>query len=85
MPGEKRQVGKVTHFFGKIHLASIELTDTLKVGDIISIEGPRGALEQSIDSMRLDNRKVPEAGAGAGVGIKVNGKVKVGDSVFVIG
>lgn len=85
MPGEKRQVGKVTHFFGKINVAAIELTDTLKVGDIISIEGPHGAMEQPIDSMQVDNKNVPEAGAGAGVGIKVKDKVKVGDSVFVVG
>ena len=85
MPGEKRQVGKVTHFFGKIHLASIELTGNLKAGDIISIEGARGTLEQPVDSMRVDNRNVMSAGAGAGVGIRVRGRVKPGDVVFVIG
>ena len=39
MKGEKKLIGMVTHFYSKISVVIIKLTDTLKVGEEISIEG----------------------------------------------
>ncbi len=36
---EKKLIGKVTHYFGKISVAGIELSDVIKTGATISIEG----------------------------------------------
>jgi len=36
---EKKQIGKITHYFDKISVAVIELKAPLKVGDTITIEG----------------------------------------------
>jgi len=36
---EGKLIGKVTHYFGKIGVAVIQLEDTLKVGDTIRIVG----------------------------------------------
>ncbi|MGD0819613.1 MAG: translation elongation factor-like protein [Desulfomonilia bacterium] len=84
MAGEKKLIGKVTHFFSKISVAGIELSETLKVGDKISIEGATTNFEENIESMQIDNKVVPEAKAGDLIGIKVKDKTRVGDDVYLI-
>ncbi len=84
MAGEKKLIGKVTHFFSKISVAGIQLDDTLKVGDKISIEGATTAFEENIDSMQIDNMAVTVANAGDLIGIKVKDKTRAGDNVFLV-
>ena len=84
MAGEKKMIGKVTHFFSKISVAGIQLDDTLKVGDKISIEGATTAFEENIDSMQIDNKAVTVANAGDLIGIKVKDKTRVGDNVYLV-
>jgi U32 family peptidase len=84
MDQEKNLVGKVTHFFSKIGVAVIELSDELSVGDEISIEGPMTHVTQKIDSMQIENKDIEKAGAGEAVGMKVNDKVRERDSVYKI-
>ena len=79
---EKTQIGKITHFFDKISVAVIELTDTLKIGDKILIEGHGNSFEQEVTSMQIEHDKVEEAKSGQSVGMKTNELVKVGDLVF---
>ena len=81
---DKKEIGKVTHYFGKINVAAIELIDTLKVGDTISFEGTHSSFEQVVDSMQIDNKSVTEAKAGDGIGLKVKEHAKVGDKVFLV-
>ena len=84
MGDEKRLVGKVTHYFGKINVAGIELSDTVKVGDILSIEGSTTSFEQQIDSMQIDNDPVDKATTGNLIGIKVKDRVRAGDKVYLV-
>jgi selenocysteine-specific translation elongation factor len=84
MADEKKLIGKVTHFFSKISVAGIQLSDTLKVGDKISIEGATTNFEENIDSMQIDNKVVAEAKAGDMIGIKVKDKTRAGDDVYLI-
>ncbi len=84
MAEEKKLIGKVTHYFGKISVAGIELSDTLKVGNTISIEGATSNFEEEITSMQIDNDVVPEANAGDLIGIKVKEKARVGDDVYLV-
>jgi translation initiation factor IF-2 len=81
---EKKLVGKVIHFFGKIGVAAIELSGTVKVGDTIAIEGATSSFEQTVDSMQIEKSTVQQAGAGESIGIKVKERVRPGDSVFVV-
>lgn len=84
MADEKKLIGKVTHYFSKINVAGIQLSDNLAVGSRISIEGATTAFEEVIDSMQIDNKSVTEAKPGDLIGIKVNEKTRVGDNVFLI-
>lgn len=81
---DKKLVGKVTHFFPKVSVAVVELSDTLKVGDKISIEGRGNVVEQAVDSMEVEHKKIEVANSGDEIGMKVNGKVKEGDQVFKV-
>ena len=81
---EERPIGKITHYFGKIGVGIIELTDTLKVGDTIHIRGATADFTQTVGSMQLEHEPVQEATAGQAIGIKVAERVHEGDAVFLV-
>jgi len=81
---EKKLVGKITHYFSKIGVAVIELSDELKVGDRISIEGHTTNLQQSVSSMQIEHQNVEKAGPGQSIGLKVEQRVREGDLVYKI-
>ncbi len=81
---EKKLVGRVTHFFTNISVAVIELSDVLKAGDKVSIEGATTNIEQKVDSMQIHNNPVKEAKAGDAIGIKVKDRVREGDQVYKV-
>jgi hypothetical protein len=79
------ELGRVSHYFGKIGVAAIEIThDLLRVGDTIHIKGHTTDLTQQIDSMQIDGKAVEEATVGQSVGFKVNDHVRVHDSVYKV-
>jgi len=79
---EEREIGKVTHYFTKIGVAVIELTDELKVGDTIHIKGATTDFQQSVESMQIEHEPVESAGAGQAIGLKVEERVRKGDTVY---
>ena len=85
MSEERTRIGTVTHFFSKISVAGIELTDILKVGDTLAIEGATTNFDQEVESMQVENRAVTQAEAGVIVGIRVKDKVRKGDKVYRVG
>lgn len=78
----KKEIGKVTHFYSRISVAVIELTDELKVGDQIAIEGSTTSFEQAISSMQIENENLEVAKAGQMIGLKVADRVRLGDIVY---
>jgi translation elongation factor EF-Tu-like GTPase len=81
---EETMIGVVADFFARPVVAAIELTAPLKVGDRIHIKGHTTDLEQTVDSMQVNNAPVAEAKAGDGVGVKLTDRVRKGDSVYKI-
>ncbi len=80
---EKHPVGKITHYFSKIGVAVVEVSDRLSVGDRIVIEGTEGGpVEQTVASMQIEHENVTEATSGQSIGMKVAGKVHPGNAVF---
>jgi len=79
-----RKVGEVSHYFGNISVAAINLEASLKVGDEIRIVGYTTDFTETVASMQIDNDAVEEAGAGDEIGIKVKDRVRVGDDVYVV-
>jgi translation elongation factor EF-Tu-like GTPase len=79
---ELREVGRVSHFFGKINVAIIEVENTISVGDRVFIKGPATDIEQTVDSMEIEHEKVQQAKAGQSIGMKVNSRVRDNDIVY---
>ncbi len=79
------EVGRITHYFSKISVAVIEVTNgSLKVGDTIQIKGATTDLTQKVDSMEVDHASVEEAEAGQSIGMKVSDHVREHDKVFLV-
>jgi putative protease len=79
---EKKLVGRVTHYFANLGVAVVELTEEVKVGDKLAIEGATTKIEQKLDSMQIDKNPVEKAGAGQSIGLKTKDRVRPGDVVY---
>ena len=80
---EEIQVGKVTHYFTKIGVAVIEVTDgSIKVGDEVRIKGHTSDFKQKINSMQIEHDKIEMAEPGQSIGVKVEEPVRANDLVY---
>ena len=82
IPEQGKLIGKVTHYFGKIGVAVIELSSALKVGDSIQIVGGEVDFTQPVKSMQVEHESVKTAKSGDSVGLKVKEKVRDGYKVY---
>jgi translation elongation factor EF-Tu-like GTPase len=80
----EKLIGKVNHWFGRIGVAGIALTDELAVGDRIHVLGHTTDFEQEITSMQIMHQDVAEAGPGDDVGVKVQLRARTGDRVYKV-
>lgn len=84
-PEEGKLIGKVVHYFSKIKVAVIELTDTLSVGDSIRIVGGEDTdFTQTVESMESEHEKIEKAKKGDSIGVKVKEKVREGYKVYKV-
>lgn len=81
---EGKLIGKISHYFGNIGVAVIDLSDKLKEGDEIRIVGGETDFVQKAESIEVDRKKVEEAKKGESVGLKVDQKVREGYKVFKV-
>lgn len=85
MPMPEQQIGTVTHYFGKIGVAAIDVTEgILSVGDTIHVKGHTSDFTQTVDSMEVDGQAVQQASAGESVGIKVAEHAREHDAVYKV-
>jgi len=78
------EIGEVIHFFDKIGVGIIKLSDVLKVGDKIKVVGGKREFEQEVASIQVEHAPIEEAKAGAEVGVKLEKEAKEGDKVYRI-
>lgn len=82
---EGKLIGKITHYFGNIGVAVIELSGGLKVGDKIRIIGGVDTdFEQVIESMEIEHEKIKVAKKGDSIGLKIDQKVREGYEVYKV-
>jgi putative protease len=77
-----KKVGTVTHYYGKIGVAILQLEAPLAVGDILKFQGHGADFSQPVASLQVDHADVPKAAKGSQVGLKVDQPVKEGTEVF---
>jgi putative protease len=83
-PDEKlEKVGKISHYYGNIKVAVIELSGPLKVGDVIRIVGGENTdFIQPVKSIQIDHKKIEKAKKGESIGLKVKEKTREGYLVY---
>lgn len=79
-----KKIGKVTHYYGNLSVAIVELDGKLSVGDKVKFEGGKTEFEQTIESMQMEHKDVDSAKKGDVVGIKVDEKVGEGAEVSLV-
>jgi len=79
-----KEVGRVTHYFTRISVAVVELSDKLSIGDRILIQGATTNFEQTVQSMQIEHKNITTAEAGQSIGLKVEQRVREGDRVYKI-
>ena len=75
-------IGSITHWYGQIGVAGIELTAPLSVGDTVHIVGNTSDVTQTIESMQVEHESVEKAKPGDPIAIEVGDRVRVHDRVF---
>lgn len=78
----EKAIGKIIHFFPKIGVAVVELSEDLCVGDEILVKGRVTNFRQAVVSMQSEHNQLVKASAGMSVGMKVDNSVEKGDIVF---
>jgi len=77
------KVGKVTHYYGKIKVAIVELNADLSIGDKIKfVRGGEDLFEQDIKSIQIEHKKIETAKKGDIIGLQVEKEVKEGAEIF---
>jgi len=80
---QEKEIGRITHYFSKIGVAVIELTDgSLNVGDTIHIKGHTTDVTQTVDSLQIEHESVDTIKVGEAAGIKVSDHVREHDIVY---
>jgi putative protease len=81
----EHKIGVVTHYFGKIGVAALDITDgELKVGDTIHIKGHTSDFTQTVESMQVEHQSVDVARKGDEVGLKTAEYVRENDAVYKV-
>jgi len=80
----EKSIGKVTHFFSKISVAVLEITNELRVGDEIHVLGHITDFTQRVTSMEIEHKMVELVGPGMEVAMEVEEYVREGDEIFKV-
>lgn len=77
-------IGHITHFYNRINVAVLSLTDTLNLGDTVHILGHTTDFVQEVTSMEIEHEKVSSVGPDDEVALKVNEAVRKDDAIYKI-
>jgi translation initiation factor IF-2 len=77
-------IGHVTHYYNRIGVAVIEVSDELKVGETVLFLGHTTDFTQTVASMEINHQRVLQVGAGQEVAIKIDEPVRKLDQVYKV-
>jgi putative protease len=76
-------VGTVTHWFGHLSVAAVDLAAPLAVGDRVHVLGHVTDLVQVIHTMEIDHRRVERAAPGDDVAVAFDDHVREHDRIYL--
>ncbi len=81
----EKEIGFVEHYFNHLSVAAIKITNgPLKVGDTIHVKGHTTDFTEKILTMQIKNADVHEANSGDDIGVKMVGKCRDHDKVYLV-
>ena len=81
---QEKEIGTVTHYYGRLSVGIVELRDFLKIGDTVHIKGHTDDFTETVKTMQIEHADVTEAKAGDIIGINVTQKVHAHDKVYKV-
>ena len=75
-------IGAVNHFYNRIGVAVIDLSDSLQVGDQVHFFGRLTDFRQMVQSMQIEHHSISGAGKGQEIAMKVERRVRNHDKVY---
>lgn len=79
-----KEIGRVTHFYDKIGVMVVKLSDKVSVGDKIKVKRGDEEFEETVDSMQVEHENIQSAKKGDEIAIKISGKTKEGAVVYKV-
>jgi len=79
-----KKIGKVTHYYGHIGVAVVELSGKLSVGDKVKFKDGENEFEQTVGSIQIEHKDISSAKKGDAIGLKVDEKINEGAEVFLV-
>lgn len=76
------ELGRVTHYYNHLHVAVLNLSEPLKVGDLIHILGHSTDFMQKVTSLQIHYHNVVGVDPGEDVALKVVEPVRTHDVVY---
>lgn len=81
---EEKLIGKINHYYGKLGVAIVDLSEALAVGQTIHVKGAHDDFTQEVRELEYEHEAIKEGKPGQQVGIKVDQKVHENDQVFLV-
>lgn len=81
---EPRAIGTVIHYWTRLGVAGVELSDSLELDDWVRFRGATTDFQQRVTSMQINHRFVNQAHAGQQIGILVADRVRAGDTLLLL-
>ena len=78
------EIGHVTHYFNKINVAVMSLTNDLKIGETIHVLGHTTDFTQKVTSMQIEHKNVDSVKPGDDFAMKVIEPVREHDVVYKV-
>ena len=75
-------IGTVLHYYSHLHVAVLQLTERIKVGETIHILGHTTDFTQVVASMEVDHHRVVVVEPGEDVALKVVEPVREHDTIY---
>jgi putative protease len=79
-----KKIGTVTHYYGNIGVAVVELSGKLSVGDKVKFGDGESEFEQTVGSIQIEHKDIGSAKKGDAIGLKVDEKVNEGADVYLV-
>lgn len=76
------RIGQVTHYYDRLKVAVLALTDVIRVEDYVHIVGHKTDFHQKVTSLQINHQSVHEAQPGQDVALKVSKRVRPHDVVY---